>query len=179
MSTVWSKHFIRTGVIAVALMTAFQLAKSSNITHVNSDLVVSGQAAIAINASSGGINIDPGVIVDVNPDPASPVIPSRGSIHVSGLLKGALRNEGKIQDGVFITGQSIHSNGNAYFSIGLSESSQAGLQGGYNVVDGGITEAVNDHAVLVNNHSYLDYVKVGQGSILRSSGTGERSNLCY
>lgn len=149
---------------------------SSNILIISENLTASnGDAVITINAESGGIRLEKGLTLDTTPGPfQEPLKPSSATIYVgeSGALEGTLENEGAIQDGVFITGRSTHHTGKAYWSKGQDENNWAGLQGCYTVVGGGVTEAMNDHAVVVDDFSYMDFVVVGSGSELKTSGQG-------
>ena len=184
-----TKGLVRTVLSAALFLTATQPAMAVNLTRSNipyeqavhdygvitidAKLSVSnsnGQAVVTINAKSGGIRIEQGAGIDNDSSP---------SIYVSeiGTLIGALDNEGIIQDGVVIAGRSTPQTGMAYRSRGKDNDNWAGLQGGYKVqgnggIAGGVVETMNDHAVFLDDHSYMDFIAVDSGSSLKSSGDG-------
>ena len=104
-----------------------RVADSTDIIEVTTDLIVNESspdnqktALITINARSGGIQINEDIVLDAHPGPFNPLDPSKSSIYIdkSGNLEGTLVNEGHIRDGIFITGNSIHQTGNAFWSKG-------------------------------------------------------------
>ena len=178
-----TKGLVRTALSAALFLTAIQpvmavdLTKNDDVPYeltVNDSRVItidakltksSTEALITIAAKSGGIRIEQGGEIDNTS--------SSPSIYVSksGTLMGTLDNEGAIQDGVYISGRSTHQTGKAYRSRG-KDSVWAGLQGGYTVQAGGVVETMNDHAVFLDDHSYVDFIAVNSGGTLKTSGDG-------
>ena len=78
---------------------------------------------------------------------------------IDGTYTGTHLNEGSIQNGIFITGTHTANSGAAYHASGNST-----LTGCYTTVNGGISEAVNDHAVYLEGNSKTDFiVALGRG----------------
>ncbi|WP_354022140.1 autotransporter domain-containing protein [Endozoicomonas lisbonensis] len=160
---------------------------SSVITIDGSWSASKGDAMITINAKSAGIRIKQGGSIDNQSSPPAEAIyvsnsgtlagtlTNEGAIQdgvfISGRLAGTLTNEGAIQGGVFISGRSTHQTGKAYYSQG-NTGNWASLRGSYTVLNGGVTEAMNDHAVFLDDHSYIDSIEVGSGSTLKTTGDG-------
>ena len=140
---------------------------SSDVITIKANLSASSGAVVTINAKSGGIAIEQGKTLDTSSSGSATIF-----VDESGTLAGTLTNEGVIQDGVFISGRSTHQTGKAYYSQGKDKDNWARLRGGYTVMNGGVTEAMNDHAVFLDSFSYMDFIEVGSGSTLKTTGDG-------
>ncbi|WP_062260229.1 autotransporter outer membrane beta-barrel domain-containing protein [Endozoicomonas arenosclerae] len=129
---------------------------------------------IDVKARLGGIKLDTEVILSTSETAGPPSSYEKATIFINttGHLQGTLENQGHIRNGMVITGQSVHETGNAYMSKGLDAAHQASVQGSYSVVNGGVSEAIKEHAVNIGSDSYMDYILVGSNSRIKSSGTG-------
>lgn len=179
-----TQGLVRTALSAAIFLISTQSAIAVNLTQGNlpykvtvnsSDVITikedlsasSGDVVVTINAKSGGIAIEQGWTLDTSSSGSATIF-----VDESGTLAGTLTNEGTIQDGVFISGRSTHQTGKAYYSQGINAGSLARLRGSYTVQNGGVTEAMNDHAVFLDSFSYMDYIEVGSGSTLKTTGDG-------
>ncbi|KEQ16828.1 autotransporter family protein [Endozoicomonas numazuensis] len=180
-------HFV-SGALALVIVTASAQAEDWNISapqtvviHDTRRIVVGADInsgaespVIEVQARLGGIKLDTEVQLSTSAAAGAPPSPEKATIFVNttGQLQGTLENQGHIRNGIVITGQSIHENGNAFMSSGLDAAHQASVQGSYSVLNGGVSEAIKDHAVNIGSDSYMDYILVGSTSRIKSSGTG-------
>ncbi|MGI9282850.1 MAG: autotransporter outer membrane beta-barrel domain-containing protein [Endozoicomonas sp.] len=180
-------HFLPS-TLALAMVTAFAQAEDWSISApqtvvihdprrivVEADINSGAESPVVeVQARLGGIKLDTEVQLSTSAAAGAPSSPEKATIFVNttGLLQGALENQGHIRNGIVIIGQSIHENGNAYTSSGLDAAHQASVQGSYSVINGGVVEAIKDHAVNIGSDSYMDYILVGSNSRIKSSGTG-------
>ncbi|WP_263081298.1 autotransporter domain-containing protein [Endozoicomonas sp. Mp262] len=108
--------------------------------------------------------------------PGSLKDPNRAAIHVgeAGSLTGEILNSGNIKGGIYITSTAMSSN-SIYEAAGGSDVlglEKATLEDGISVINGGIAEAANDHAIKITNDAYVDFVTVGESSRLTAKGAG-------
>ncbi len=106
--------------------------------------------------------------------PGSLKDPNRAAIHVgeAGSLTGEILNSGNIKGGIYITSTATSSNSIYETAGGSSNTEKATLEDGISVINGGIAEAANDHAIKITNDAYVDFVTVGESSRLTAKGAG-------
>jgi hypothetical protein len=99
---------------------------------VGSDLNSGSETPVlSINARSGGIKVDTGILVSTSASAGASSSPEKATIFINsnGLLDGMLQNQGHVRNGVVITGKSSNTSGSAYFSQGQDATHQASMQG--------------------------------------------------
>lgn len=187
-SSSYRSWFLKTALATAVLSASVAQAEDWNITGpaevpyndlrrivVGQDIVSSSEdAVIAISSRQGGVKVETEKILSTSASAGVPSSPEKATIYVGsgGSVERTIENLGHIRNGIFITGKSTHQSGNAFWSKGQDATHKASVQGCYTVVNGGISEALNDHAVNIDSNSYMDFVVVGANSTIRSSGNG-------
>ncbi len=166
------------------LIILYEPGVDSVLTNVDDKLVLktnifsfTTKPAINVNGSLAGIDNKSGMTIWSWNGSGSSGDPAKAAIHVggAGTLKGTINNTGIIKGGVYITSSANPTTGSVYKSSSYmvdGSTLKSTLEDGLWVTEGGTAKSVDDHAINIQDQSYLDYVVVGKNSSVTAEGTG-------